>query len=168
MVILDVREKEEFEAEHIPDSLFCPLSQLDHVAPGILKNIKDSDVTIMCRSGKRAQLALNEIRKMDHQQHRLSVYEGGILRWKAEGKPVKGKTRVLPLMRQVQLAAGLLVLTGVLGHFFVNSSFVYLAGFVGLGLTLAGSTGFCGMALLLQRMPWNQKGDSGKGASCGC
>ena len=42
MVILDVREKEEFEAEHIPDSLFCPLSQLELFAPGLLKNIKDS------------------------------------------------------------------------------------------------------------------------------
>ena len=42
MVILDVREKEEFEAEHIPESISCPLSQFDMLVPGILKNTKDS------------------------------------------------------------------------------------------------------------------------------
>src|SRR5690606_41042262 len=32
-----------------------------------------------------------------------------------------------------------------------------LSGFVGGGLIFAGISGFCGMALLLQRMPWNRR-----------
>ena len=63
MVILDVREKEEFQAEHVAESLFCPLSQFDLLAPGILKNIKESEVVIMCRTGNRATMAINELRR---------------------------------------------------------------------------------------------------------
>ena len=33
MIILDVREREEFEAEHISNSISCPLSQFDFMAP---------------------------------------------------------------------------------------------------------------------------------------
>jgi hypothetical protein len=62
----------------------------------------------------------------------------------------------LPLMRQVQLVAGLLVLIGTGLAYFVNPGFLGLTGFVGAGLTLAGSTGFCGMAELLAKMPWNR------------
>jgi hypothetical protein len=32
--------------------------------------------------------------------------------------------------------------------------------FVGTGLLFAGITGFCGMALVLQRAPWNQTADA--------
>ena len=31
-----------------------------------------------------------------------------------------------------------------------------MTGFFGAGLTLAGVTGFCGMARLVAMMPWNQ------------
>ena len=57
---------------------------------------------------------------------------------------------------QCQIAAGLLVLTGVLLGTFVAAPWYGLAGFVGAGLTFAGATGFCGMARLLMLMPWNR------------
>jgi len=79
MIILDVREKEEFEAEHVPESICCPLSQFDLIAPGILKGIEDKDVLIMCRSGNRAKMALNEIKKINTELHRFSIFEGGII-----------------------------------------------------------------------------------------
>ena len=59
-------------------------------------------------------------------------------------------------MRQVQIAAGSLVVLGVLLGAFVAPEFLGLAGFVGAGLVLAGVTGWCGMATLLQAMPWNR------------
>ena len=62
----------------------------------------------------------------------------------------------LPLMRQVQLIAGLLILTGTLLSLFVHPGWIGLAIFVGAGLTVAGSTGFCGMAVILEKMPWNR------------
>jgi hypothetical protein len=32
-----------------------------------------------------------------------------------------------------------------------------IAGFVGAGLVFAGDSGFCGMADMLARMPWNRR-----------
>jgi hypothetical protein len=38
----------------------------------------------------------------------------------------------------------------------VNPAFYALSAFVGAGLTFAGATGWCGMAMLLKTMPWNR------------
>ena len=157
MVILDVREREEFEAGHVPESICCPLSQFDLMAPGILKNIKESDVVIMCRTGIRAKMALNELKKFDVDQHKFTCYEGGMLQWQAQGKAVKGKGSIFPLMRQVQIVASSMIFFAFLASKFINPDFVYLALFVGFGLALAGYTGFCPMAQILQKMPWNNK-----------
>ena len=59
-------------------------------------------------------------------------------------------------MRQVQIGAGSLILTGTLLSLFVSKGWIGLAMFVGAGLLLAGTTGFCGMAILLEKMPWNR------------
>ena len=157
MVILDVREKEEFEAEHVPESVSCPLSQFDVVAPGLLKNLKDSEVVIMCRTGNRAKMALTELKKFNVNHNNFTCYDGGILKWKAEGKAVRGKGSVFPIMRQVQIVASSMIFLAFLGAQFVNPGFVYLALFVGFGLALAGYTGYCPMVQILQKMPWNNK-----------
>jgi predicted branched-subunit amino acid permease len=67
---------------------------------------------------------------------------------------------VISLERQVRVAAGFLVLSGALLSQFVNPAFIWLSGFVGAGLIFAGATDWCGMGMLIARMPWNQ------GASC--
>jgi hypothetical protein len=54
-------------------------------------------------------------------------------------------------MRQVQIVAGLLVVAG-----FFFKPLWFLVPVVGIGQTIAGLTGFCGMARLLQKMPWNR------------
>ena len=60
-------------------------------------------------------------------------------------------------MRQVQIVAGSLVLTGVVLGALVSPGFYALSGFVGAGLLFAGASGFCGMARLLAFMPWNRR-----------
>jgi hypothetical protein len=69
----------------------------------------------------------------------------------------------MSLERQVRIAAGSLVLLGVVLGFTIHPAFFGLAGFVGAGLVFAGITDTCGMGMLLARMPWNQD----RGASCG-
>jgi hypothetical protein len=49
------------------------------------------------------------------------------------------------------------VLLGVALGALVSPAFYILAGFVGVGLTFAGATGFCGMARLFALMPWNRR-----------
>ena len=78
--------------------------------------------------------------------------------WKQAGLITQEDTsQPLPLMRQVQIAAGLLTLCGVVLGFTLSSGFFLLSGFVGAGLLFAGLTGFCGMARLLKVMPWNRR-----------
>ena len=62
----------------------------------------------------------------------------------------------LPLMRQVQIAAGSLVLLGLGLGSWVAPAWILLSWFVGAGQVFAGISGFCGMARLLALMPWNR------------
>jgi O-antigen/teichoic acid export membrane protein len=73
------------------------------------------------------------------------------------GLPVRiDRSRPIEIQRQVQLAAGSLVLLGVVLGLTGHPAFYAVAGFVGAGLVFAGLTGWCGMAKLLGRMPWNR------------
>jgi hypothetical protein len=58
-------------------------------------------------------------------------------------------------MRQVQVVAGALVLVGIVLSL-VSSPFIGLSIFVGAGLIFAGISGWCGMAKILGKMPWNK------------
>jgi rhodanese-related sulfurtransferase len=63
----------------------------------------------------------------------------------------------IELMRQVMIAAGVLVLAGVILGTGVDPRFYALSAFVGAGLTFSGVTGMCAMANILRRMPWNRQ-----------
>jgi hypothetical protein len=84
--------------------------------------------------------------------------EGGTQAWVEAGLPVnRGASKVMSLERQVRIAAGSLVLTGVLLSLFVHPYFIGLSGFVGAGLIFAGISDWCGMGLLLAKLPWNTR-----------
>lgn len=158
-VIIDVRESDEFEAEHIPGSIHIPLARFERtVAQTIAQLPSDCEIVIMCRSGKRAAMAMDQISKLkSNAASRASVFEGGILKWKELNRPTQTKkANHFPIMRQVQLIAGLLMIVSVIFGYWVSPSFLLIGGFVGLGLTTAGATGFCGMARLLAHAPWNR------------
>ena len=158
-IILDVREKDEFEAERIEHSVHIPMSQFLHLAPTFLQQLPlHTNILLMCRGGNRAKLVQKKIEQLGFgSQVHTTVFEGGILEWKRQGKAiVKLKKSHLPIMRQVQLVAGLMISLSILLGYFVDSRFNFLALFGGLGLTLAGSTGFCGLAFFFDRMPWNR------------
>jgi rhodanese-related sulfurtransferase len=157
-VILDVRERDEYSAEHIPGSIHVPLSQFDSAGPGVLSHFLDRKIIVMCRSGKRASMAAKQITQMGFDpKGGIEIYEGGILQWKALGKPIQvSKPFHLPILRQTHLAAGLLAFAGVLGGFLVSPYFFLLSGFVGFGLMVAGATGLCMMSEILAKAPWNK------------
>jgi hypothetical protein len=58
----------------------------------------------------------------------------------------------------VQIVAGTLVVTGTVLGVLVSPWFLILSGFVGTGLVFAGLTNTCTMAMLLKKLPYNQRG----------
>ncbi len=155
--IIDVRTPVEFAEVHVPAAKSVPL---DSLQPETLHETQhfsfERPVYILCRSGQRAAKAADQLVKAGYPNS--IVVEGGTLAWIEAGLPVtRGKTKVISLERQVRIAAGSIVLTGVLLSQLVNSSFIWLSGFVGAGLVFAGISDWCGMGLLLAKAPWNQK-----------
>ena len=160
--LVDIRESGEYAQEHVAGSRLVPLS--------IAKSypVKDEDapekpVIYFCRSGKRTQDNAALLASIAEGVPSYQI-EGGLAAWKQAGLPVEAGDASFPMFRQIQIVAGLLILLGVLGSF-VWHPFYLLTAFVGAGLVFAGVTGFCGLALLLAKMPWNRR--SGCGTSCG-
>lgn len=151
--LVDVREPDEHARERIPGARNVPMSRLED--PG-LPIEPAATVLFHCRSGARternaARLAV----KAGHAD--AFIIEGGLDAWKRAGLPVAQDSRQpIELMRQVQIAAGSMVVLGVVLGALVAGPFYILAAFVGAGLVFAGLTGTCGLASLLRRMPWNR------------
>ena len=59
-------------------------------------------------------------------------------------------------MRQVQIAVGSISAVGAALALLVNPMFALIPLVTGCGLLFAGVTGFCGLALVLAKMPWNK------------
>jgi rhodanese-related sulfurtransferase len=153
LAVLDVRTPVEFAEVHVPQARNIPLDQLQ---PGAVQVPKDQAVYLLCRSGQRATKAAEKLAKLGFAEP--IVVEGGTLAWMAANLPVtRSVVKVMSLERQVRIAAGSLVLIGVLLGWFVHRGFYGLAGFVGAGLVFAGITDFCGMGLLLAKLPWNRR-----------
>lgn len=90
-----------------------------------------------------------------------------MLAWRRAHLPVREGRKRLAVDRQVQLIAGTMVLAGIGLGAFVNPWFLALAGFFGAGLTFAGATGTCGLALVLMKMPWNRPSSAPAEATAG-
>jgi rhodanese-related sulfurtransferase len=151
--LMDVRTPGEFEGGHIAGSYNVPLDTLgEHAAE--LREVGDP-VVLVCRGGNRARQAEQVLRGSG--MSRLHVLEGGVTAWQAAGYALRqtGRER-WALDRQVRLVAGLIVLTGVLLSMLVAPQFIWLAAFMGAGLTFSAVADWCGLALLLTRLPYNR------------
>jgi rhodanese-related sulfurtransferase len=154
--VLDVRTPAEFGAVHVPQARNIPLDSLDPQALYATGELpKDQPVYLLCQSGGRASRAAEKFAQQGFDQ--AVVVEGGTNAWIDANLPVTRGAGVIGLERQVRIAAGSLVLVGVLLSYFVHPYFIGLSAFVGAGLVFAGITDWCGMGLLLARAPWNQK-----------
>lgn len=154
-ILVDVRDATEFNEWRIPHASLITANTLNEN----LAHIQNDGVKVVlhCLSGARSEKARQTI----HSDYADNVYQldGGINAWhKAGFKTIdtRQSRAGIPLMRQVLLTAGLMILTfSALGIANLKAG-PYLTAFVGAGLTLAGATGWCGMAMLLSKMPWNR------------
>lgn len=159
-LLIDVRTPAEFETSHIEGSLSHPLDTLNPAGIESLASEKDLCLVI-CQTGGRARSAAEKLRAAKLPE--VCILDGGVDAWVQAGLPVvEGPRRVLPLMRQVQIAVGTISATGAALALWKNPLFAIIPLLMGCGLMFAGITGFCGLAMLLAKMPWNRA----SGPSC--
>jgi len=151
--LIDIREADEHARERIAQARHHAASALDRSPP----SCDDGQAVIFhCRSGART--AAHASRLAAAVKGQGYVLEGGLDAWKRAGLPVVvDRGRPIDLQRQVHIAAGALIVGGSLLGFVVAPVFFALPLFVGGGLLFAGVSGFCGMAKLLMRLPWNRR-----------
>ncbi len=150
VAVIDVREPMEFAGGHIAGSLNVPLSRLQEA------DLPGGPLVLVCQSGNRSAKGVQTLLQRGY-SHPVSDLEGGLPSWQQAGLPLRRlRNAPLPLMRQVQIAAGSLVLLGLILGTWVAPAWILLTWFVGAGLVFAGVSGFCGMARLLALMPWNK------------
>jgi rhodanese-related sulfurtransferase len=147
---IDVRSPSEFATGHLPGAVNIPVDQIEARRADLRA---DSPLVLVCQAGTRARMAA---RLLAPSRPDVAVLTGGTDAWIKAGLPVvqNSKTR-WSLERQVRLGAGLIVLFSVLLAVTVNPRWLYLTAFVGSGLSFAGVTDLCPMAMLLAKLPWN-------------
>lgn len=153
VILVDVREPSEHAGEKISGSVLAPLSNFD---PANFPIDSTKPTVLYCQSGNRSTQAARKLFASGVGE--VSHLEGGLNQWKQRGYPTQvTKNAPISLMRQVQIVAGFLVFTGTVLGAVVSPWFLILSGFVGAGLMFAGITNTCAMALLLAKLPYNQR-----------
>jgi rhodanese-related sulfurtransferase len=142
--VVDVREYPEWVEGHIQGSRLVPLGEVraNPAAAG------EGELLVVCRTGRRAREAAALLEQAGRD---AVVVEGGVEAWKQAGYPVRKEKGPIALERQVRIAAGALVLLGLL-----VPGAVFISYFVGAGLIFAGITNSCAMGMLLAKAPWNR------------
>ena len=149
-MLVDVREPAEHRSRNIIQARSIPLGRID------ASQLPDGRrIVVHCLKGGRGTSACE---KLLRQNPRLEIYNlaGGIDAWVAAGLPVRTAGFALPLDRQVQLTIGVALLVASGLALFVSPLFVFVTGAMGLGLSIAGATGFCGLARFMAHAPWNK------------
>jgi rhodanese-related sulfurtransferase len=160
--LLDVRTPGEYAAVHIAGSRLVPLDQLD--AAALRESLGGQRCVVVCQSGMRARRAAEQLEAVGID---AVVLDGGVAAWQQAGMPVeRGASGGLPLQRQVFLVIGAMALAGGILALTVDPKWVWLSMFAGAGLLMAGATGFCPLALLMAKMPWNQAPKASADSCC--
>ena len=84
-VVLDVREKKEFDEGHIVDAINVPFSSLE-TRIDELKRYRERPVVVICRMGQHAGSAGTMLRKNGFEN--VSRLTGGITEWRNQSLPV--------------------------------------------------------------------------------
>lgn len=152
--LIDVRGYDEFASVRLPWAECVPL---DRLAGEAGKWDRSEPIILMCKSGMRSAHGAQQLESMGFTN--VSNLAGGIEACRKQGMKTVSTPNRIPVFRQVMVMAGALLLAG-LGLSYVYPAFIGLTWFVAAGLVFAGTTGYCPMAALLERMPWNRVNDA--------
>lgn len=153
--LIDVRTPAEFKGEHASVAVNIPLDILSKTGleqAGMAGG--NQPLYFICQGGGRSARA---VEKITHEGLvELINVEGGTNAWIAAQLPTVRGEGVISLERQVRIIAGSLIFIGIVFGHFINNIFYLIPGLVGVGLVFSGVTNWCGMALMLAKMPWNR------------
>ncbi len=150
-LLIDVREYPEFAGGHMSGAKLMPLAEIDRRASELPR---DREIITICRSGRRSADAAAKLEELGFPQ--VGQLAGGVVAWEAAGLPLEREVCApWALERQVRLAAGLLILSG-LALSLVWPAAIVLSWFVALGLIFAAVTDSCTMGMILAKLPWNR------------
>jgi rhodanese-related sulfurtransferase len=153
-LLVDIREADEHSREKIPGAHHVALSKLGQADVALTGG---RPVIFHCKSGARTAGNAPRLAQKVGGTCEAFIVDGGLEAWKRAGLPVvTDRRQPIELQRQVQIGAGSLAFLGTLLGLFVSTWFFAVPAFVGAGLIFAGVTGFCGMAKILMRAPWNR------------
>ncbi len=151
-IIIDIREREEYDREHIVNARSISLTELSKESIG--KCLEGEMIVFHCQLGNRTNQAQDELANLGFNDVR--ILDGGINAWKKiKGEMIVNIKSPLPIMRQVQIIVGFMVVLGVVLSYLITPYFNLLSAFFGAGLLFAGISGHCGMAHVLMKLPYN-------------
>jgi rhodanese-related sulfurtransferase len=151
--VIDVREWAEFAGGRVPGSRLIPLAQLPSRAGEIDRT---REVYVICRTGRRSAEAVTKLHSLGYEN--VVNVAGGLEAWKKEKLQIdRDEKAPWSIERQVRFTAGLIVLLGILLAIFVHPYFIAVSAFIGFGLTVSAVIDWCGMGILLSKMPWNRR-----------
>ncbi len=153
LIVVDVRSAAEFEGLHIKGSYNVPLPLLSEHADELAERL-GRHVVLVCQSGVRAGQARTRLNTAGLEN--AVVLTGGVPAFESAGGDVVRGAQRWSLERQVRLAAGSLVLAGLVGGKLVSPKVSMVAGAIGAGLTFSAATNTCAMGNVLSKMPWNK------------
>ena len=83
---LDIRERDEWDVEHIPGAVYIPRSRLEGRIEGIVAD-RAAPLVLYCESGNRSLFAAKALQELGYEDARNLA--GGIVEWKRRGLPVE-------------------------------------------------------------------------------
>jgi rhodanese-related sulfurtransferase len=149
--VIDVRDRAEYAAGS--EAALCwPVNEINSEALRHFARDQqlgpEKNIVLLCARGMRASQAADKLRALI--PNPIAVVEGGMAALAPAGK------QPVSIERQVRMAAGGLVLLGIVGSALLHPTFIAISAFVACGLVFAGATDWCGLGLLMMKMPWNQ------------
>lgn len=155
LTVIDVRTPGEYASGHLPGAHNIPLDHLDEALPALMTAADRGDLLVVCASGARSATAC---RRLADDGITAATLTGGTDAWARLGHDTHrpaGPRTPWAMERQVRLAAGSLVLTGlVLGRRLPRARALSAA--VAGGLVFSALTDTCGMARVLAKLPHNR------------
>src|SRR5215203_1254585 len=127
---LDIRERDEWDVEHIPGAVYIPRSRLEGRIEGIVGD-RAAPLVLYCESGNRSLFAAKALQELGYEDARNLA--GGIVEWKRRGLPVEASQGLSMEARRRYSRHLLIPEVGEEGQLRLLDSKVLLIGAGGLG-----------------------------------